>query len=186
MFVFSVGIGNRLFHAQDRTFDIVQLNFRHRDFSEADIVKRFGDRLRVEVEAEKDTHSARVPLLTLQPLIENSIRHGIEHRATAIMVRISARQDGTHLFLTVEDDGPGLPEGWSPELQGGLGLSNIRERLRGLYGEDQEFTIENRAEGGAVATICIPLRTGTSLPPRAERSRGGVGGGVSQKAGVPW
>jgi two-component system, LytTR family, sensor kinase len=118
---------------------------------------RFPDRLRVEVDVAEDLMSASVPNLILQPLIENAIRHGVAKSSSSGVVRIAARRRNGWLELTVEDDGPGLPEGWRADTAGGIGLSNVRARMEQLYGSRQEFVIENAGPKGAAARLRIPL-----------------------------
>lgn len=132
---------------------------------------RFPDRLTVEFEIDADTMDACVPHLILQPLVENSIRHGVEKRSGPGRIRLSAvRSDGA-LILTVEDEGPGLPPGWAVETASGLGLRNVRERLERLYGEDHQLHLENRRQGGVVARVALPFRL--------------VGTGAAATGGVP-
>jgi LytS/YehU family sensor histidine kinase len=116
---------------------------------------RFADRLRVRVELTEEAKAARVPRLILQPVVENAVRHGIGQKAAAGRVEINASTTGKELIVVVRDDGPG-PNGNSRGH--GVGLKNTRERLRTAYGEAARFTLEHGAEGGAVATMVIPLR----------------------------
>lgn len=113
---------------------------------------RFGDRLRVNIDVPPETLSLRVPHLVLQPLVENSIRHGLAPRADAGLITIRARPRGAVLELQVSDDGVGLPE----QVQEGLGLSNTRARLRQLYGEAQRFQLSRGTVNGCIATLHIP------------------------------
>ncbi len=94
---------------------------------------RLGDRLSVKLEIAPDTLRARVPNLILQPLVENAIRHGIEPRAKPGRIELRARRQDGSLALEVRDNGAGLRPG--REIEEGVGLSNTRARLRGLYGE---------------------------------------------------
>jgi two-component system LytT family sensor kinase len=113
---------------------------------------RFGDRLRVEIEVEPDALSSRVPHLVLQPLVENSIRHGIAPRERPGRIRIRARLREQTLELEVADDGVGLPE----EVHEGLGLSNTRARLRQLYGSAQRFELRRGPGDGCIVSLHIP------------------------------
>jgi two-component system, LytTR family, sensor kinase len=119
---------------------------------------RFSDRLHVQWQIDDDLQGALVPEFVLQPLVENALRHGIAKRSDAGMLEISARRDGESLVLTVSDDGAGLPE--SPEPRMGVGLTNVRERLRTLYGDAAQLDLAPRVGGGAVATVELPFRTG--------------------------
>jgi signal transduction histidine kinase len=119
---------------------------------------RFPDRLRVEVDVDEELLSAEVPNLILQPLVENAIRHGVAKHSSSGLVRIAARRRNGWLELSVEDDGPGLPEGFEPDAGSGIGLRNVRSRMEQLYGGRQEFVIENAAPKGAAARLRIPFR----------------------------
>lgn len=94
----------------------------------------------------------------IQPLVENAIRHGLAPRAGGGTIVLSARREGDELHLRVLDDGVGLPAGWSPQSQGGLGLSITRERIAGLYPRgSSHFSIQPRATGGTEVDIRFPL-----------------------------
>jgi signal transduction histidine kinase len=116
---------------------------------------RFGDRLQVHKSIAPDAQSALVPNLLLQPIVENSIRHGISERRDAGRIEIVAQRENGRLLLRVEDDGVGI--GASHEER--VGLSNTRARLQKMYGANQELRLEPRAGGGTIATISIPFRT---------------------------
>jgi sensor histidine kinase YesM len=118
---------------------------------------RFQDRLRVEIFAEPATLDAAVPHLSLQPIVENAVRHGIGRRSVAGRIEISAAQVNGELQIQVRDDGPGLPPG-SLDATRGIGLSNTRARLQQLYGDAARLTVENSPHGGAVATLVLPYR----------------------------
>jgi len=120
---------------------------------------RFPDRLTVELEIPAEILDARVPHLILQPLVENSIRHGIEKRSTPGRVEVRAARKNGVLELQVTDEGPGLPEHWDAESNGGLGLANVRERLQRLYGDDHHLTLANRAGGGLEVRMSFPFTT---------------------------
>ncbi len=113
-----------------------------------------GQRLAVSIEADPETLGASVPVLLLQPLVENAIRHGLAPRAAGGHVRIAARRTGDVLALTVQDDGLGVRAGGS---RSGIGLENARQRLRQLYGDAQSLTVESPPGGGAVVSIRLPF-----------------------------
>ncbi|HEX5719005.1 MAG TPA: histidine kinase [Thermoanaerobaculia bacterium] len=117
---------------------------------------RFQDRLSVEISVEPATLDAAVPHLGLQPIVENAVRHGIGRRSAAGRIVITASRVDGALEIQVRDDGPGLP----PEGPGtgGIGLANTRARLQQLYGDAAKLTLENGAQGGAVATLTLPYR----------------------------
>lgn len=100
---------------------------------------RFQDRLTVDYGIDPDTLDAEVPRLILQPLVENAIKHGVSPQMGPGVVSIGSRRDGDLLYLTVRDNGVGLTGGTRARLQGGVGLSNTRDRLECLYGSDQSL-----------------------------------------------
>lgn len=117
---------------------------------------RFSDRLAVTISVPESLLEARVPSLILQPLVENSIRHGIARRTAAGRLAVTATQVGDRLILQVSDDGPGLLA--SPGHEGtGVGLRNTQARLQQLYGDQQRLELRNGSSSGTVATIEIPF-----------------------------
>jgi two-component system LytT family sensor kinase len=123
---------------------------------------RYEDRLDVIVDVEPTALRALVPTFILQPLLENAIRHGIATRAAPGTIEIQAWQDATALHLSVHDDGPGLPANWDPDRGLGVGLSNTRERLRRLYGQEQSFRITGAPGTGVQVDLTLPFRTDTA------------------------
>ncbi len=120
---------------------------------------RFGRRLKVELDIAPEVRYASVPSLFLQPLVENAIRHGISPRASGGTVSVVAEPAGGKLAIRIADDGAGLPPGWSLEKSTGLGLSVTRERIAGLYPNDEgSFAIKGREEGGTLVEIVLPLK----------------------------
>jgi two-component system, LytTR family, sensor kinase len=120
---------------------------------------RFGSQLRVEMQIEPEVRFALVPSLTLQPLVENAIRHGISRRAGGGRIMVQAAQVSGRLEIRVLDDGVGLPLGWSMESSAGLGLSITRERIAGLHPNGNgRFAVRPRDQGGTEVEISLPLR----------------------------
>jgi LytS/YehU family sensor histidine kinase len=118
---------------------------------------RFEDRLDVVLEIAPEALDAQVPHLLLQPLVENAVRHGISRRSSQGEIRIVANCEGSHLHLRVKDNGPGLPAPGAGAPAAGLGLRATRERLRTLYGSEQQFEIRNLPAGGVEVSVHIPL-----------------------------
>ncbi len=127
---------------------------------------RFGDRLCVEKRVEPALLGAQVPVLILQPLVENAIKHGIEKKLGPGVVTITAQRNGEALHLQVQDNGRGLQTGSVGKISEGVGLSNIRARLRELAGDSAALQISSSPEGGFVAEIRLPWRT---IPSRASQ-----------------
>lgn len=115
---------------------------------------RFGDRLRVTVNADAETLDAHVPQLLLQPLVENAIRHGLREDGGTIHVRVV--RDGETLRCLVHDDGGGLRPG---VRGGGIGLRATRGRLAALYGEAGHCDLADSPDGGVAATVTLPFHT---------------------------
>ncbi len=112
---------------------------------------RFGDRLQVQIEMAPEIGGEEIPSLILQPLVENALKHGLSPRPGPGRLWISARVEGSTLFLRVEDDGVGLGS-----MRNGLGLTNVAERLATLYQDRASVTLEPREGGGARVTLRIP------------------------------
>jgi two-component system LytT family sensor kinase len=121
--------------------------------------KRFEEKLRISYEIDPELNDSLVPQLILQPLLENSLRHGMKAGGEIIDISIAAQRENGSLVMKVSDTGVGLGSLDSTVVFGrGVGLSNIRDRLAHLYGAGQEFTISNRASGGAEVTVRVPYR----------------------------
>jgi two-component system LytT family sensor kinase len=116
---------------------------------------RLGPRLSVCLDVGADALDACVPTFLLQPLVENSIRHGIAPRAAPGRIEVRARRDRDWLHLEVRDDGLGLP---AQPASGGVGLTNTRARLFHLYGEAQRLEACNDPRGGCVVQVTLPYR----------------------------
>ena len=113
---------------------------------------RFGDRLEVHLSIPEAVRGARVPMLLLQPIVENAIKHGLAAR-----LQIQARQHESELLIDVTDEGTGAAD---DALRGrtGIGLGNTRERLSALYGSAASLELTNVPGGGARVTVRLPIR----------------------------
>ncbi|MGI8638776.1 MAG: sensor histidine kinase [Pyrinomonadaceae bacterium] len=121
---------------------------------------RFGKRLTTDFEIAPNALEAQVPNLILLPLVENAIKHGISKQAKAGLIRVGAKIANGELRLEVADNGAGLTQngnGANGLPHHGLGLSNVRERLRQLYGANHSFELKAAPEGGLLVTISFPL-----------------------------
>jgi LytS/YehU family sensor histidine kinase len=118
---------------------------------------RFSDRLRVEVDidARLDPSRLQVPVLLLQPLVENALSHGLADRASGGVVQVVATATEHQLVLSVVDDGVGL--GHSPRTGSGVGIANTRQRLRLRYGANAALELSSPAAGGTQAVLRLPL-----------------------------
>jgi two-component system, LytTR family, sensor kinase len=117
---------------------------------------RFADRLQLSVDVPGELYSAQVPSLILQPMVENAIKHGIAKRAQGGAVRIAASRHNGMLTLSVSNDGPSLSADWQT-AQPGIGISNVRARLQGLYGDAFQLSLRNQHAGGVEASVSLPL-----------------------------
>ena len=125
--------------------------------------KRYENKLRVTYAVDPALENSLVPQLILQPLVENSLRHGLKESFAGIDIAIGAQRENGSLVLKVADTGAGLGalDGESA-LNRGLGLANIRGRMEHLYGAGQTFSIANRAGGGAEVTLRFPFHVAES------------------------
>ncbi len=130
---------------------------------------RFGPKLRIITEIQEELLEEQIPRLTLQPLVENAVKHGITPKLGPGVIKISAYRDGPEMVLVVKDDGVGI----SPERMGlvllpgygsgnGVGLSNVHERLKGLYGENYGLKVQSTPNQGTTITMRVP-QTATAI-----------------------
>lgn len=123
---------------------------------------RFGDRLEVTLRIAPETLATVIPFLSVQPLVENAVRHGLEPGEGGGTIRIEARDDGTHTEITVEDDGVGMdPESLRTLLTSAndgahVGLRNVDTRLRQMYGSDGGLVVETNLGAGTLVRMRIP------------------------------
>jgi LytS/YehU family sensor histidine kinase len=117
---------------------------------------RMGPRLRYELLLPRELASHRVPTLLLQPLVENSIRHGLEPKVEGGHITVGARREGDTLVLEVADTGLGESTG----APGGsrFGLAQVRERLATVYGGAATMQFEAVTGTGATTRISVPLQ----------------------------
>lgn len=124
---------------------------------------RFGDRLDISFNIENDAQTCILPGLTIQPIVENSVKHGFcENRG--LEIEIIAKLVGTDLRVTVIDNGCGIAEEELDQVLkfgygkgSGIGLSNVNERLKSLYGEDHQIQLESEVGVGTKIYVNIPI-----------------------------
>jgi two-component system LytT family sensor kinase len=118
---------------------------------------RFGEKLRFVKEIDPETLDRMVPSMLLQPIIENSIRHGLSSKVEGGMIRVRSSAADGKLLLVVEDDGVGIPEARLATLfEQGIGVSNVNERLKVLFGQDYRMWIDSKPGEGTRTGIEIP------------------------------
>ena len=133
------------------------------DYLDIEVV-RFGEKLKVVKEIAEDTLDVLVPSMLLQPLIENSIKHGLEPRISGGTVTLRSRMEGESLVIEIEDDGVGVEPGGTTvaPLSGlaregsGIGMRNVRERMQVLYGEDAHVEMVSRPGRGTKVRLVMP------------------------------
>jgi two-component system LytT family sensor kinase len=118
---------------------------------------RFGPNLRIEKDISPDTLDVIVPSMILQPLVENSIKHGISPKVGGGRILIRSVRLDDHTIIEVEDDGLGMSdESLENALHGGIGLNNVNERLSVIYGASYRLKLSSAAGKGTCARVEIP------------------------------
>jgi two-component system LytT family sensor kinase len=123
---------------------------------------RFGDRLEVTLRVAPEVLAVKVPFLSIQPLVENAVRHGIERKEGSGRVTILAQDVGAEALITIEDDGVGEdPERVRRALAGdestdSVGLGNVDERLRAAFGDAYGLVVETAPGAGTQVTVRVP------------------------------
>jgi len=121
-------------------------------------VARFGrDNLQIFKHVEQNSLDAFVPSMLLQPIIENSLKHGLAAKLAGGQITIRTSLNDGRLVIEVEDNGAGIPEERMPQVYvDGIGISNVHERLRVLYGNDFQLQISSRQGAGTLIHIEVP------------------------------
>ena len=123
-------------------------------------VVRFGPMLRVEKQISPETLDVIVPSMILQPLVENSIKHGLSRKIGGGRIVISTSMAAGHAIIEVQDDGVGMTEERLVHALGdGIGLTNVNERLRTIYGENYQLKLTSVPGAGTCARVEIPELT---------------------------
>jgi two-component system, LytTR family, sensor kinase len=121
---------------------------------------RFGDRLKVRVQVDPEVLQAVLPVLSLQPLVENAVRHGVERQPEGGLVAIEGIDLGNDVALRVSDDGAGIdPDRARDALAGegpGIGLGNVHGRLQSTFGEGYGLEVEPSAGRGTTVVMTLP------------------------------
>jgi signal transduction histidine kinase len=118
---------------------------------------RMGERLRYRIELPDELRLFAIAPMLLQPVVENAISHGLEPKVEGGEIVVSARTDGNYLCLQISDTGVGLQETASAKPGGGVGLSNLRERLRSLYGGAARVELLENQPCGMTVRLMLPL-----------------------------
>ena len=154
-----------------RTLDTpvtLQDEFNHLDTYFFILKTRFGnERFQFQIKIDPTVLSYQIPLLTLQPIIENALIHGIEDMESGGKIEVQAYQEGESAIIQVSDNGVGMDNETLIKIQKGaqlsghttgLGLHNVRERLRLFFGEENLFTIHSVPSQGTTIRIKLPFK----------------------------
>jgi two-component system LytT family sensor kinase len=132
------------------------------DYLSIEVIRFGAEKLSVVKEVDAATLEVPVPSMLLQPLVENSIKHGLEPRIAGGVVTLRSRLEGGLLVIEVEDDGVGIAPGRSHSsgvLRGtGIGMKNVRERLQVLYGDAAQFEVVSQPGRGTKVTLAFPAQ----------------------------
>jgi two-component system, LytTR family, sensor kinase len=133
-------------------------------------VIRFGrDKLKVVKELDPASLEVMVPSMLLQPLVENSIKHGLSSKIDGGSIFLRSELSEAHVTIEVEDDGVGMASAQLLERpsglgEGGIGMANVAERLKVLYGDTARMTIDSRNGTGTLVRLRLPVLPGDSVP----------------------
>jgi len=119
---------------------------------------RYGRRVEVSIAVPPELLPLKVPHLILQPLVENVLKHALGVSDERVSVDITGVLEDEHLVLSVRDTGTGVPEEWRVEDSTGVGLTNTRKRLQGMYGALANLEIAPAPPRGTLARLTIPMR----------------------------
>lgn len=156
---------------------------------------RFEERLRTQIEIEDAAKDAQLPAMLLQPLVENAIKYAVSPQEEGAQISLTARVIGDRLRLTVEDTGPGaddlphyLTQSADPApghpVSTGVGLANIRNRLKQAYGESHFFETRSEAGGGFTVLIEIPFTRAASAQEGAATASAAIGTATGGSANI--
>jgi sensor histidine kinase YesM len=118
---------------------------------------RFQDRLTTRFHVPEDAKNVQVPSLILQPLVENAVKHGVEKQTAHCEISVEVMKGADHIVIAVSDTGPGLKVETRESRRESLGLANVLSRLKSVYGGTASFALTDRSEGGARASLVLPL-----------------------------
>jgi two-component system sensor histidine kinase YesM len=125
---------------------------------------RYGHDLQFVLDIDERLHDYRIPKMSLQPIVENSVKHGLENMLEPCVITVSAEDTDTMIHLSVADNGPGMDEETLEKLKdfrlpskgSGIGLKNIHERLQLLFGEEAGLSFSSKPGQGTLVIIKLP------------------------------
>jgi len=135
---------------------------------------RYGEKLRYEIDADESLMDLKIPKLLLQPLVENAVTHGVAMKPDGGLVKVTAKRKDGGIELSVEDDGAGMNELKREELNrafnraggtgnGNIGLKNVADRVRLIYGDRAGFQIVSTENVGTRVTLTLKEITHESV-----------------------
>jgi two-component system LytT family sensor kinase len=132
------------------------------DYLDIEVVRFGRDKLKVVKDLEQNSLDVLVPSMMLQPLVENSIKHGLSPKVEGGSITLRSRVDGDRLIVEVEDDGVGIAGDGFLEVPTGLGgsgigMANVAERLKVLFGDSARMVVNNSSTGGTLVQISLPI-----------------------------
>ena len=128
---------------------------------------RYRDILQYEIDFDEELYQYQIIKLTLQPLVENALYHGIKYKRAKGFIHVNGERDGDKIYLTVQDDGVGMDEEELVQIREeisrpcketvkGFGLANVNERIRMYYGSEYGMSIESEKGRGTIVELVIP------------------------------
>jgi two-component system LytT family sensor kinase len=160
----------RLLHSSD-AFVALQEEIDFIDnYLDIEVVRFGADKLRVVKELDPESLDVMVPSMLLQPLVENSIKHGLSSKIDGGSIYLRSKLSDSHVTIEVEDDGVGMgsaqmlepPAGFG---EGGIGMANVAERLKVLYGDSARMTVDSRNGTGTLVRLRLPILPGDAKLP---------------------
>jgi two-component system, LytTR family, sensor kinase len=157
----------RLLHSSDAFVALQEeINFID-NYLDIEVVRFGADKLRVVKELDPDSLDVMVPSMLLQPLVENSIKHGLSSKIDGGSIFLRSKLSDSHVTIEVEDDGVGMgsaqllepPGGFG---EGGIGMANVAERLKVLFGESARMTVDSPNGRGTLVRLRLPILPGDS------------------------
>ncbi|HEX6879947.1 MAG TPA: histidine kinase [Terriglobales bacterium] len=127
------------------------------DYLDIEVVRFGRDKLKVVKEQEPESLEAVVPSMILQPLVENSIKHGLSPKVDGGSISLRSRIVEGRLVIEVEDDGVGLTSGPGDGSSTGIGLANVKERLKVLYGDAASMELQSSEGSGTTVRLILPM-----------------------------
>ena len=127
------------------------------DYLDIEVIRFGRDKLQIFKDIDEDSLETFVPSMLLQPMVENSIKHGLAPRLEGGQIHLRARNVNGRLLIEIEDNGMGIsPERLAEVYGGGIGITNVHERLRLLYGDQFKMNIRSKEGEGTQIHIEIP------------------------------